>query len=42
MSLYDSYKESYGAISRFNHWLGAAAILVLLGIGLYFHEMPRG
>jgi cytochrome b561 len=41
MSLYDS-KESYGAISRLNHWLGAAAILVLLGIGLYFHEMPRG
>jgi cytochrome b561 len=41
MSLYDN-KDSYGAISRLNHWLGAAAILALLGIGLYFHEMPRG
>lgn len=35
-------KDSYGAISRINHWLGAALIIVLLAIGLYFHEMPRG
>lgn len=33
---------SYGLISRFNHWLGAALVLVLLGIGLYFEDMPRG
>ncbi len=35
-------KDSYGAISRINHWLGAAIIIALLAIGLYFHEMPRG
>jgi cytochrome b561 len=32
----------YGSISRINHWLGALFVLLLLGIGLYFHEMPRG
>jgi cytochrome b561 len=41
MNLLDS-QHSYGAVSRANHWLGAAVILALLGIGLYFHEMPRG
>ncbi|MEW5888228.1 MAG: cytochrome b/b6 domain-containing protein [Pseudomonadota bacterium] len=34
--------EAYGPVSRINHWAGAALILALLGIGLYFHEMPRG
>jgi cytochrome b561 len=33
---------TYGAISRFNHWTGALFVLVLLGIGLYFDDMPRG
>lgn len=33
---------SYGSISRFNHWLGALLVLVLLAIGLYFEDMPRG
>lgn len=33
---------SYGSISRFNHWLGAVLVLVLLAIGLYFEDMPRG
>ncbi len=32
----------YGTVSRVNHWAGAALVLALLGIGLYFHEMPRG
>lgn len=41
MSLYDT-QNSYGTISRINHWLAAAFVVVLLGIGLYFHEMPKG
>lgn len=34
--------NSYGLISRLNHWLGAALVIALLGIGLYFADMPRG
>lgn len=34
--------DSYGSVSRFNHWLGTALVLTLLGIGLYFEDMPRG
>jgi cytochrome b561 len=33
---------SYGAVSRINHWLGAAVVLALLAVGLYFEDMPRG
>jgi cytochrome b561 len=33
---------SYSLIRRFNHWLGALLILILLAIGLYFDEMPHG
>ena len=32
----------YGKISRINHWLGALLVLALLGIGLYFEDMPKG
>lgn len=32
----------YGAVSIFNHWMGAALIVALLAIGLYFEDMPRG
>lgn len=32
----------YGAVSVFNHWLGAGVIVALLAIGLYFEDMPRG
>lgn len=32
----------YGSVSRFNHWLGALLVLALLGIGLYFADLPRG
>src|SRR2546430_632934 len=32
----------YGSISRFNHWVGALLVLALLGIGLYFDDLPRG
>lgn len=39
--LYDSH-GSYGLVSRLNHWLGAALVLLLLGLGLYFEDMPRG
>lgn len=41
MNLRDS-TTAYGPVSRLNHWLGAALIIVLLGIGLYFEDMPRG
>lgn len=34
--------DSYGVVSRFNHWLGAALVLTLLGVGLYFEDMPKG
>lgn len=33
---------SYGSVSRFNHWIGALLVLALLGIGLYFEDLPRG
>jgi cytochrome b561 len=33
---------TYGAVSRLNHWIGALFVLLLLGIGLYFDDMPRG
>jgi len=32
----------YGSVSRINHWVGALLVLALLGIGLYFDDMPRG
>lgn len=35
-------QNSYGLMSRLNHWLGAVLVIVLLAIGLYFHEMPKG
>ena len=41
MNLLDNM-NSYGLVSRLNHWLGAALVIALLAIGLYFHEMPRG
>lgn len=41
MTLYDS-PQAYGKVSRLNHWLGALLVIGLLGVGLYFHEMPRG
>jgi cytochrome b561 len=34
--------NSYGSVSRFNHWLGALLVIVLLAIGLYFDDLPRG
>lgn len=34
--------DRYGPVSRLNHWLGAALVLVMLAIGLYFEDMPRG
>jgi cytochrome b561 len=34
--------NSYGSVSRFNHWLGALLVLALLAIGLYFDGLPRG
>lgn len=33
---------AYGTVSRLNHWIGALLVLLLLGIGLYFSDMPRG
>lgn len=34
--------SAYGIVSRMNHAAGAALVLALLGMGLYFHDMPRG
>jgi cytochrome b561 len=33
---------NYGSVSRLNHWIGALFVLLLLGIGLYFADLPRG
>lgn len=33
---------AYGAVSRLNHWIGALFVILLLGIGLYFSDLPRG
>ncbi|MBL8502192.1 MAG: cytochrome b/b6 domain-containing protein [Rhodocyclaceae bacterium] len=41
MNLQDT-PARYGAVSVFNHWLGAALIVALLALGLYFEDMPRG
>ncbi len=41
MSIRDT-AASYGMVSRLNHWIGALFVLILLGIGLYFGDMPRG
>ena len=41
MNLKDS-SARFGAVSIFNHWLGAALVFILLAIGLYFEDMPRG
>lgn len=41
MALQDD-TNAYGKISRINHWLGALLVLALLGIGLYFEDMPKG
>lgn len=32
----------YGLISVLNHWTAAIMVILLLSIGLYFHEMPKG
>lgn len=36
-------QDSFGLISRFNHWIGAALFLTTLGIGLYmaYGGLPR-
>lgn len=41
MSTHDT-PGSYGSVSRFNHWIGALLVLALLGVGLYFEDLPRG
>jgi cytochrome b561 len=41
MNLHDT-PARYGAVSVFNHWLGAALVVALLIIGLTFEDMPRG
>jgi cytochrome b561 len=41
MNWKDSRTE-YGVVSKINHWLGALLVILLLGIGIYFHEMPKG
>ena len=41
MKFIDS-ENQYGLISILNHWSGAVLVILMLGIGLYFHEMPKG
>ena len=41
LKLADS-ENRYGLVAIINHWLGAVMVILLLSIGLYFHEMPRG
>lgn len=33
---------AFGPMSRFNHWLGAILVLLMLALGLYFPDLPRG
>lgn len=35
-------QNRYGTISIANHWIAAVAIVAILGLGLIFHELPRG
>jgi cytochrome b561 len=39
---FDDTARRYGAASVILHWAIAAAVLVLLGLGLVFEDMPRG
>ena len=32
----------FGLVSRLNHWIVGAGVLALFGLGLVFHDMPRG
>jgi cytochrome b561 len=32
----------FSLVSRVNHWIVGAAVLALLGLGIVFHDMPRG
>jgi cytochrome b561 len=34
--------SGFSLISRLNHWIVGGAVLALFGLGLVFHEMPRG
>ena len=34
--------SAYGAMSRFNHWIGAVLVLAMLGLGLVFPDLPPG
>lgn len=38
----DETTDGFSRLSRLNHWIVGAAILALFGLGLVFHEMPRG
>ena len=35
-------QNRYGTVSIANHWIAAIAIVTILGLGLIFHELPRG
>jgi cytochrome b561 len=34
--------HNYGSVSRLNHWIGALLVLLLLAVGLYFEDLPKG
>lgn len=35
-------ETGFGLVSRLNHWIVGAGVLALFGLGLVFHDMPRG
>lgn len=35
-------ESRYGLVSVLNHWLAAVMVILMLTIGLYFHDMPKG
>lgn len=41
MTTLDS-RHGYGTLSIVNHWVSAVAVIAVLGLGLVFHELPRG
>ncbi len=35
-------EKEYGGVARGLHWVVAALIIVLFGVGIWMHELPRG
>lgn len=35
-------RDDYGSVARWLHWLAVIGIFALVGLGLYFDDLPRG